>query len=131
MRPAVLLVKRRAVLAALVVPDPRRIAGWIRRRVTPGARQMCQRFWRDVSPGSDCLPAEAYPCTGALCDAGSCTYTSVACIPGNVCCGNGECCPDGEADPSLDVTSDDAGHLRERIESASSHQEALHGCRTL
>jgi len=47
---------------------------------------------------SDCLPAEPDPCTGAYCDAGSCTYTSVACMRGHLCCGNGECCLEGEAD---------------------------------
>ena len=57
---------------------------------------------------SDCMPAEPDPCTGAVCDAGSCSYTSVACIPGYVCCGNGECCAEGEVDAGLDVTSGDA-----------------------
>jgi hypothetical protein len=59
------------------------------------------------SQDSDCAPAEPDPCHGAFCDAGSCTYTSVACIRGHVCCGNGECCPEGEADTSAEVTSGD------------------------
>jgi hypothetical protein len=56
---------------------------------------------------SDCMPAEPDPCTGAVCDAGSCSYTSVACIPGYICCGNGECCPEGDAGTLPDVTSGD------------------------
>ena len=56
---------------------------------------------------SDCAPAEPDPCTGAFCDAGSCTYTSVHCIRGHVCCGNGECCLEGDVDTSPDVTSDE------------------------
>jgi Raf kinase inhibitor-like YbhB/YbcL family protein len=43
-----------------------------------------------------------------VCDAGSCSYTSVACIPGYICCGNGECCPEGEAAASPEVASGDA-----------------------
>jgi hypothetical protein len=60
------------------------------------------------SQDSDCVLAEPDPCTGAFCDAGSCSYTSVACMRGHVCCGNGECCPEGEVDAGLDVTSGDA-----------------------
>jgi hypothetical protein len=59
------------------------------------------------SQDSDCIPAEPDPCTGAVCDAGTCSYTSVACIRGYNCCGNGECCPEGEADALPDVTSGD------------------------
>jgi hypothetical protein len=53
------------------------------------------------------MPAAPDPCTGAVCEAGSCSYTSVACIPGYICCGNGECCAEGEADALPDVTSSD------------------------
>ena len=60
------------------------------------------------SQDSDCMPAEPDPCTGAVCDAGSCSYTSVACIPGYVCCGNGECCPEGDAAASPEVAKGDA-----------------------
>lgn len=60
---------------------------------------------------SDCTTGENDPCSGARCDGGACTYFIVTCIPGTVCCGNGECCPasapclsdadcvDGDADP--------------------------------
>ena len=60
------------------------------------------------SQDSDCMPAEPDPCSGAFCDAGSCTYTSVACMRGHVCCGNGECCREGEANASPDVTDSES-----------------------
>jgi len=45
---------------------------------------------------ADCQDADADPCTGAACVDGLCTYFIVDCIPGHVCCGNGECCPTSE-----------------------------------
>ena len=68
------------------------------------------------SQDSDCMPAEPDPCTGAVCDAGSCSSTSVACIPGYVCCGNGGCCAEeGKWMPGLDVTSGDAADSDEAM----------------
>ncbi len=59
------------------------------------------------SEDSDCISADPDPCTGAVCDAGTCSYTSVACIPGYVCCGNGACCAEGEADTRPGMTRTD------------------------
>jgi Raf kinase inhibitor-like YbhB/YbcL family protein len=59
------------------------------------------------------MPAEPDPCTGAVCYAGSCSYTSVACMRGYICCGNGECCAEGEVDASPEVTSGDATSTEE------------------
>jgi hypothetical protein len=62
--------------------------------VTAPAQVVTEDSGETCSQDSDCAPAEPDPCTGAFCDAGSCTYTSVACMRGHVCCGNGECCPE-------------------------------------
>ena len=43
---------------------------------------------------SDCVDPDTDPCTGATCEGGTCAFFIVDCIPGYVCCGNGECCPD-------------------------------------
>ncbi len=75
--------------------------------VTTAGQVVTEDSGETCSQDSDCQEAEADPCTGALCDAGSCSYTSVHCIPGYVCCGNGECCPEGEAAASPEVTSGD------------------------
>ena len=75
------------------------------------------------SQDSDCVPAETDSCTGAYCDAGSCTYTSVACIPGYVCCGNGECCPEAAVDSNPDVTNGDAGESGESDETQAESTE--------
>jgi hypothetical protein len=50
---------------------------------------------------ADCLDADLDPCTGGTCVDGFCTYFSVACVPGHVCCGNGACCPPGEPESCL------------------------------
>jgi hypothetical protein len=42
---------------------------------------------------ADCQDGDADPCTGAACQEGFCTFFIVSCIPGTICCGNGECCP--------------------------------------
>ena len=42
---------------------------------------------------ADCLDSDLDPCTGAACADGICSYSSVACVPGYTCCGNGACCP--------------------------------------
>src|SRR5829696_1384633 len=76
--------------------------------VTAPAQVVTEDSGETCSQDSDCQEAEADPCTGAFCDAGSCTYTSVHCIPGYICCGNGECCPEGEAAASPEVTPTDA-----------------------
>src|SRR5215207_1734445 len=81
--------------------------------VTTPAQVVTEDSGETCSQDSDCQEAEADPCTGAFCDAGSCSYTSVACIPGYICCGNGECCPEGEAAASpastpTDATNDEA-----------------------
>jgi hypothetical protein len=70
---------------------------------------------------SDCIRAEVDPCTGAICDAGACSFTSVACMRGHACCGNGECCPEGEADASPDATA--AGESAEAQPEASETSE--------
>jgi hypothetical protein len=44
---------------------------------------------------ADCGDGDADPCTGAACADGLCTFFIVACIPGTICCGNGECCSVG------------------------------------
>jgi hypothetical protein len=41
---------------------------------------------------ADCQDGDADPCTGATCQEGFCTFFIVSCIPGTICCGNGECC---------------------------------------
>jgi hypothetical protein len=84
-----------AVAGVVLRPGVRTVAGQV---VTEDSGETC-------SQDSDCMPAEPDPCTGAFCDAGSCTYTSVACMRGHVCCGNGECCLEGDDDTSPDVTS--------------------------
>ncbi len=76
-------------------------AGAVAGQVVTDADKTC-------SQDSDCKPAVPDPCTGAFCDAGSCTYASVACMRGHVCCGNGECCPEGEASALPGVTSGDS-----------------------
>ena len=43
---------------------------------------------------SDCVDPDTDPCTGASCVDGACSVFIVDCIPGYVCCGNGECCPE-------------------------------------
>ena len=43
---------------------------------------------------ADCVDADGDACTGGRCDNGTCVFFIVDCIPGYVCCGNGECCPD-------------------------------------
>jgi hypothetical protein len=81
------------------------------------------------SQDSDCMPAEPDPCAGAVCDAGSCSYTSVACIPGYICCGNGECCAEGEADALPDVTSGDPAASGESDETPAEVTESSNsGC---
>lgn len=45
---------------------------------------------------AECFDGDLDPCTGGGCVDGLCTYFIVDCIPGYVCCGNGECCPGGE-----------------------------------
>ena len=78
---------------------------------------------------SDCMPAAPDPCTGAVCDAGSCSYTSVACIPGYICCGNGECCPEGDAGTLPDVTSGDPAASGESDETpAEATESSDSGC---
>ena len=76
--------------------------------VTAPAQVVTGDSGETCSQDSDCLEAEPDPCTGAVCDAGSCAYTNVMCIPGYVCCGNGQCCPEGEAAASPEVTSGNA-----------------------
>jgi hypothetical protein len=44
---------------------------------------------------ADCQDGDADPCTGAARQDGFCTFFIVSCIPGTICCGNGECCPVG------------------------------------
>ena len=46
---------------------------------------------------ADCQDGDADACTGAACSDGFCTFFIVSCIPGTICCGNGECCPVGGA----------------------------------
>lgn len=46
---------------------------------------------------ADCQDGDADPCTGATCQEGFCTFFIVSCIPGTICCGNGECCAAGES----------------------------------
>lgn len=58
-------------------------------RVGPAAAQSPTVCVQD----SDCIAGAADSCTGAHCDNGTCTFFSVFCIPGHVCCGSGECCP--------------------------------------
>jgi hypothetical protein len=53
----------------------------------------------------DCLSGELDPCTGAACVDGLCLTFIVDCIPGYVCCGNGQCCPPGE--PGVCLSDDD------------------------
>lgn len=96
---------RRHLLQRLVAPAAAALA--LRLSTVTGAGQVVSTD-ETCSQDSDCLPAEADPCTGAFCDAGSCTYTNVACIPGYVCCGNGACCPEGEEGTSPDATNIDA-----------------------
>lgn len=96
---------RRQLLQGLVVIGAAGLA--LRLRAATVAAQVASTD-ETCSQDSDCVPAEADPCTGAYCDAGSCTYTSVACIPGYSCCGNGECCPDGKDGTSPDAAPTDA-----------------------
>jgi hypothetical protein len=61
---------------------------------------------------ADCADGDSDSCTGAACVDGSCTFFIVSCIPGTICCGNGECCPAGEpggclADTDCSPTSGD------------------------
>ena len=42
---------------------------------------------------AECQDGDGDPCTGGLCQEGFCTFFIVSCIPGTICCGNGECCP--------------------------------------
>jgi hypothetical protein len=76
--------------------------------VTTPAQVVTDDSGETCSQDSDCQEAETDPCTGAFCDAGSCTYTSVACIPGYICCGNGECCPEENGAPSSVVSDGEA-----------------------
>ncbi|MDP9409024.1 MAG: hypothetical protein M3P70_00720 [Actinomycetota bacterium] len=48
---------------------------------------------------ADCPHRDGDACTGAACEEGTCVYFTVDCVPGFVCCGNGEC---------VDVSSDPA-----------------------
>ena len=43
---------------------------------------------------SDCVDADADACTGGRCDNGACVFFIVDCVPGYVCCNNGQCCAD-------------------------------------
>lgn len=56
----------------------------------------------------DCLAGAPEPCSGARCDGGFCTYFIVSCIPGYVCCGNGECCPAASCLSDADCAGADA-----------------------
>lgn len=47
----------------------------------------------------DCVDPDRDPCTGARCEGGACTFSSVLCAPGFVCCGNGECCLEDDTGP--------------------------------
>jgi hypothetical protein len=76
--------------------------------VTTPAQVVTEDSGETCSQDSDCAPAEPDPCTGAFCEDGSCTYTSVACMRGHVCCGNGECCPEENGAPSSVVSDGEA-----------------------
>jgi len=52
---------------------------------------------------ADCATASSDSCTGAYCDSGMCTFFIVTCIPGYICCGNGECCLAGEIGGGADT----------------------------
>jgi Raf kinase inhibitor-like YbhB/YbcL family protein len=88
--------------------------------VTTAGQVVTEDSGEPCSQDSDCIPAEPNPCTGAVCDAGSCSYTSVHCIRGYICCGNGECCPEGEAAASPVVTSGDASGADESEDQGAS-----------
>ena len=57
---------------------------------------------------ADCLDGDADPCTGATCTDGTCAFFIVDCVPGHVCCGNGECCP-FECQTTADCPPDPTG----------------------
>ena len=46
------------------------------------------------SQDSDCAIPEGDPCSGVSCQDGTCAVFIVDCIPGFVCCNNGQCCED-------------------------------------
>ena len=77
------------------------------RRETREARAQGSQGPIRCTDDSECLDGDLDPCTGATCADGSCMYFIVDCIPGSVCCGNGECCPEGE--PAACVTDADCG----------------------
>ena len=69
-----------------------------------GARMVARNAGAQDTPPSDtcaedaaCVDGDLDPCTGGACVDGLCTYFIVDCIPGHVCCGNGECCPADES----------------------------------
>ena len=49
---------------------------------------------RRCAQDDDCVDADGDACTGGRCENGTCVYSIVTCVPGYVCCGNGECCPE-------------------------------------
>lgn len=79
-----------ALLAASGASRRRRDAG---AQVPPGPL-ICRQ-------DPECLDSDLDPCTGAACVDGLCVYFIVDCIPGTVCCGNGQCCPPGESGTCL------------------------------
>jgi hypothetical protein len=87
----------------------RHVSTWAdRRRVVTGitATLLASISWRganhvsaqeQIVPGrctqdAQCQTGGLGPCVGATCEEGSCTFFSVDCVRGYVCCGNGACC---------------------------------------
>jgi hypothetical protein len=68
------------------------IAGfWLGRGKTTAAQTSAGQM--TCTQDADCQDGDAATCTGAACQDGFCTFFIVSCIPGTICCGNGECCP--------------------------------------
>jgi hypothetical protein len=66
---------------------------WFSRAKTVAAQMGAEQM--TCVQDADCGDGDADPCTGAACIDGFCTFFIVDCIPGTICCGNGECCPIG------------------------------------
>ena len=56
---------------------------------------------------SDCRHDATDPCTGAMCNGGTCIFFIATCIPGYTCCGNGTCCDAATCPSGADCVTDD------------------------
>ena len=92
-RAAAIAGSRRRLLRALAAG----VAGGVlfrRRAISAGAQETGATGPRRCAQDGDCVNADGDACTGGRCENGTCVYSIVTCVPGYVCCGNGECCPE-------------------------------------